>query len=84
MEKATGICATLDEITEAKRLANKVPQIFSGLHGPNAQEIADPGGAKRLTAQEYVHQCALKHGLPEIKGFYGMSGDGEFLVTEKE
>jgi len=25
------------------------------------------------------HATALKHGLPEIKGFYGMKEDGEFV-----
>ena len=32
-------------------------------------------------AKEYIHRCALNHGLPEITGYYGVAPNGEFLGT---
>lgn len=31
------------------------------------------------TAKEVCHKLALEYGLPEIKGFYGIKKDGEFV-----
>ena len=34
---------------------------------------------KTVEARETCHKLALAHGLPEIRGFYGIGTDGEFL-----
>ena len=32
-------------------------------------------------AKQACHQVALKHGLPEIVGYYGIKQDGEFVTN---
>lgn len=41
-------------------------------------------GMKKLSLDNIYKSChviALKHGLPEIEGFYGMDETGEFVKT---
>ena len=77
----TGVFATKEEIKKAFKLATEAshtPVIaFSGEH---AMRGGLSGKAWR-DAKEYCHAMALKHGLPEIKGFYGMRKDGEFVTV---
>ncbi|MET3349017.1 UNVERIFIED_ORG: hypothetical protein ABID57_000686 [Arthrobacter sp. UYEF1] len=61
----TGIFATPDEI-EALKATLKTPVIMAG-------------GMPPPSPQKLCHDLALKHGLPEIKGFYGITGTGEFV-----
>ncbi len=34
-----------------------------------------------VDARKVCHQLALDYGLPEIRGYYGVSQDGEFVKT---
>jgi len=34
---------------------------------------------KTVDAKEACHAVALKHGLPEIEGYYGVSNEREFI-----
>jgi len=36
---------------------------------------------RRKGPAELCHDLALEHGLPEIQGFYGLDGDGEFVTS---
>ncbi len=64
--KYTGVFATKDEI-DAIAHAAKMPCIVFGGHYPKSP-------------QEVAHKYALKHGLPEIIGYYGCDlRTGEFV-----
>ncbi len=76
----TGVFATEDEknecFAEAKK-ASETPVIaFSSQHA--LKEGGLSGQAWKAT-KELCHKYALAHGLPEIEGYYGMSGTGEFV-----
>jgi hypothetical protein len=60
-----GVFATADEI-EQVREALDTPMIMVG-------------GALPLSPAALCHALALKHGLPEIEGYYGMTQAGEFV-----
>jgi len=65
--KYTNVFATPEEIEEIKGLLAKL-----GTQGADAIY-------EKL--QKRIHVLALKHGLPDIKGFYGMkTSSGEFLT----
>ena len=34
-----------------------------------------------VDAQKLCHEVALKYGLPEIDGYYGITKDGEFVTV---
>jgi hypothetical protein len=34
-----------------------------------------------LNPMKACHELALKHGLPEIEGYYGITQDGEFVTA---
>ena len=36
---------------------------------------------KTVNANEVCHEVALSHGLPEIRGYYGILGTGEFVTV---
>jgi hypothetical protein len=75
--KYTGIKATPEERDECFQLADEArntPAISFG--GPDMASTAWD------RCKERVHELALQHGLPEIKGFYGMAKDGEFVETD--
>lgn len=78
--KYTGIKATPEETAKAVELATRAsntPVIaLSVAHGIERGGFA---GEAWHDAQTYCHAMALKHGLPEIPGFYGMTKDGEFV-----
>ena len=63
--KHTGVFATKDELDELRKLVG-LPAIKIGNYIPK-------------TPQQVCHDIALRHGLPEITGYYGINGDGEFL-----
>jgi hypothetical protein len=75
----TGIFATKEEIEEARKLAknaSETPVIaFSSAH---AMRGGLSGDAWQI-AKEYCHEIAIKHGLKDFEGFYGMTEDGEFV-----
>jgi hypothetical protein len=63
--KGTGVFATKSEIAQLKT-AIQTSGMFLHLNLPSPQEEC--------------HRMALTHGLPEITGFYGIKGDGEFVT----
>ena len=80
--KYTGIYATDEEkkqALEAAKHAATTPVI--ALSSAHAMRGGMSGDAWQR-AKELCHKFALKHDLPEIKGFYGMTEDGEFVSTE--
>lgn len=78
--KNLGIKATPEEIEECMKLAkeaSETPMIAlasdDALHGRDWSTMAWERAKKKC------HELALKHGLPEIEGYYGMTNDGEFV-----
>jgi hypothetical protein len=64
----TGVFATKEEIDLMKAACNK-PYIRVGGHWPESPE-------------QIVHKIALRHGLPEIPGYYGCDlRTGEFVTV---
>lgn len=76
--KGTGIFATEKELGELRKLASMgwMPGdrmfLFGILEGITRDQST-------LDARKVCHQIALKHGLPEIAGYYGIKEDGEFV-----
>ena len=63
--KGTNVFASKKEMQELKDILNTpVMMIFE----------------PRRDARKVCHEMALKHGLPEIPGFYGIKGTGEFVT----
>lgn len=79
--KGTGVFATKEEVEELMTLARQgwrpgdVMIVFSVLEGINRDQAT-------VDARRVCHQVAMKHGLPEIKGYYGIKEDGEFVTTD--
>jgi len=68
--KRTGIRATEEEIADLKAAASAPVMMVGGV-----STHRDPA--------KLAHEIALKHGLPEIPGFYGIDlGTGEFLAAD--
>lgn len=64
----TGVFATEEEIQRLKNACN-TPYIMVGGHWPRSPQVI-------------AHELALKHGLPEIAGYYGCDlQNGEFVKT---
>ncbi|KKK60780.1 hypothetical protein LCGC14_3020980, partial [marine sediment metagenome] len=59
--------------------ASSTPMIaFSSKH---ALEEGGLSGQAWKSAKELCHEMALKHGLPEVPGYYGIKNDGEFVES---
>jgi len=43
------------------------------------QPFAKNNGALIKSAQEVAHDFARAHGLPEVRGYYGITAEGEFV-----
>lgn len=65
--KNTGIFATKEEIEDLKTSISVSGMCLSG-------------GVPMSNPEKNCHRLALKHGLPEIKGFYGILETGEFVT----
>jgi len=64
----TGVFATKEEVEDLKSAAS-MPCIRVGGHWPESP-------------QKVAHRIALKHGLPEIEGYYGCDlRTGEFVTV---
>lgn len=78
----TGVFATPEELKELQELAasaRNTPVIaFSTQH---ALQRGGLSGDMWKLVHERTYAIALAHGLPEIQGYYGVSGDGEFTTT---
>lgn len=78
--KNTGVFATKEEVEQVRKAATRASQTpviaFSSKH---ALEEGGLSGQAWKSAKEACHAFALKHGLPEITGYYGMTNDGEFV-----
>jgi len=79
----TGVYATEDDVRELKVLADKAYDtpvmamtVADGLAGRDFASLA------RERLFKACHQLALKHGLPEIRGYYGLHASGEFVRVE--
>ena len=74
----TGVFATKEEIEDLRKLANAgwmpgdVMIVTKVMHGIVKDQ-------KTVDARKTCHRIALSHGLPEIKGYYGIREDGEFV-----
>ncbi len=78
--KNTRVHATKEEIKDLKasvHRACKTPMI--ALSSRHALEEGGFSGQAWRSTKELCHEMALKHGLPEIPGFYGITNDGEFV-----
>jgi endonuclease V-like protein UPF0215 family len=64
--KRTGVFATADEIERMKAAARMPYMVVGGVPPESAAQVA--------------HRLALRHGLPEIPGYYGCDlRTGEFV-----
>lgn len=76
--KHTGVKATEEDFQKLQHLANKgwrsgeVMIVFSVGEGIRKDQDT-------VDAQKACHQLALDYGLPEIKGYYGVDNEGEFV-----
>ena len=66
--KKTNVFATKEEIEQLKSILNTPVMMMT-----------DKFFEQRQKAEEVCHGMALKHGLSEIKGYYGILGTGEFV-----
>lgn len=76
--KYTGVKATEEETEECLKLvikASTTPMIMTHVSG-------GPSAWAWEATRKRCHELALAHGLPEIKGYYGMTGDGEFVEVD--
>lgn len=76
----TGVFAEKKEIEKAfelAKIASSTPVISFSLG--DMLEGNDFSSRAWKSAHEYCHELALKKGLPEIQGFYGMTQEGEFV-----
>jgi len=76
--KNTGVFATKGELETLKNIARRGwmngdrVMVFSVQEGINRDDAT-------CSAKEACHKVALKHGLPEILGYYGIDADGGFV-----
>jgi hypothetical protein len=78
--KGTGVYATKGELAAIIKAAAKIPPVIAiGIAGPHS---LDPFAEPRRRLWEKVHRAALRHGLPEIPGFYGIIPGGEFVTAD--
>ena len=76
----TGVFATTEEIDDLRNLAQAgwmsgdVIMVTSVMQGITKDQ-------KTVDAKKACHVIALAHGLPEIKGYYGITEEGEFVST---
>ena len=75
--QGTNVFATEEEAKRLRELADKAANtpviLLFGKH--------DLAGDALKEVQHETHACALAHGLPEIKGFYGLDAKGEFVTA---
>ncbi len=72
----TGVFATDEERKECWRLTTEAEKAHGTRKGWGTDHSARALSMKAIIA---VHNKALGHGLPEIKGFYGM--EGQFVTA---
>lgn len=78
--KKTNVFATKEELSDLKRLAisgwspGDIMIVSSVMEGIAKDQ-------KTVDAKKVCHKLALKYGLPEIPGYYGISNDGEFITV---
>ena len=78
--KDTGVFATEEEMKDLRNLANagwqhgEIMMVTSVMQGI----IKDQ---KTIDAEKTCHAIALSHGLPEIKGYYGIAENREFVTS---
>ena len=76
----TGIFATAEELAGIKELLRKAQTTpVIALSSRDALAGNDFSSRAWRRVEEKVHEVALSHSLPEIRGFYGMTVEGEFV-----
>lgn len=76
MLKLTGVFVTDEEMANLRALAAQ------GWRPGDAIMVHSlAAGLMRIDAVKFCHALALKHGLPEVKGYYGINEAGEFVTT---
>lgn len=74
----TGVKCTDEELSWLTNLARRGWQDGDIVMVPNiAVGIAKDEAT--IDAKKACHALALKHGLPEFEGYYGVTHDGEFV-----
>ena len=79
--KYTGVLANNEDLEKLRQFAQRgwMPGdtiiVFSVGDGIRKDEAT-------VDAQKMCHQLALRYGLPEITGYYGICEDGEFVKLE--
>lgn len=75
--KKTGVFATAEELEAIMQAARK-----GWVSGDRVMVLSIAEGIRKdqatVDAKKACHALALKHGLPEIHGYYGIAKDGEF------
>jgi len=78
--KGTEVFATVKELEALRRIASggwkpgDIMIVFSVAEGIKRDTVT-------VDAKKACHAVALKHGLPEIEGYYGVRENGEFVTT---
>ncbi|MEK6883992.1 MAG: hypothetical protein AABY22_30460 [Nanoarchaeota archaeon] len=81
--KNTKKFATRNEINRLKKMAAEAANTpVIALSSDAASRGEDFASLAWKEVQEECHKIALKHGLPEIKGFYGLTQKGEFVMIK--
>lgn len=78
--KSTGVFATKEDLEKLLQLARQGWQPGERMFGFSSKALIEKGH-KTADAQVVCHELALKYGLPEIPGRYGIKEDGEFVTT---
>ncbi len=76
----TGVFATGEEVKEMQELsetARTTPVMTTSLSEGLAGRDFASTARKRM--QDRLQEVALAHGLPDFEGYYGLTGEGEFV-----
>ena len=77
--EGTGIFANKEDLGKLTSLARK-----GWMSGETMFVFSVGEGIRKdqgtVDAKKACHQLALDYGLPEIKGYYGVTNDGEFVT----
>ena len=78
--KDTGVFASKEDFDALMQIASQGWQAGERMFGFSSAALLRKG-EKTIDAQVACHRLALKCGLPEIEGRYGITKDGEFVTT---
>lgn len=82
--KHTKVYATKTELKKLISMAKKVEKMpMWGVTMEDTDRSVTRTLKESMKVQEHCHKIALKHGLPEISGYYGLCKDGEFIAIKE-